>query len=383
MSYKAFEFSLKTAYVFAENPVEALKEQLLKHQPKKPFVLCLDFMTHIPTEAFEGTNIPYVMRTDVISNPTDVYVNSCAAEATAAGCDFVIGIGGGSVIDSCKSVAMLIANPTEGGIWDYVSFTKQPEKPALPVGLVVTIPSTGSESNPSAVISNDEIQEKLIYTEDSMRPTFSITSPSLTYSLPAYPAACGICDILSHLLEQYLHNDTHVDVSDNMLIGVMKAVVQWGPEAMKDPKNFDAKANLLWASYLAMSRVLSSGHDENWISHMVEHGISAMFNLAHGAGMTIVMPAYVDLVTPTDVSGRIARLSAEVFGQPGVPAGQLMREFFTGLGMPVTLPQANIQLTDEQLKACAEKALPWGPTDIAGYESFTVEACMKLLESVR
>ena len=383
MSYKAFEFSLKTAYVFAENPVEALKEQLLKHQPKKPFVLCLDFMTHIPTEAFEGTNIPYVMRTDVISNPTDVYVNSCAAEATAAGCDFVIGIGGGSVIDSCKSVAMLIANPTEGGIWDYVSFTKQPEKPALPIGLVVTIPSTGSESNPSAVISNDSIQEKLIYTEDSMRPTFSITSPSLTYSLPAYPAACGICDILSHLLEQYLHNDTHVDVSDNMLLGVMKAVVQWGPEAMKDPKNFDAKANLLWASYLAMSRVLSSGHDENWISHMVEHGISAMFNLAHGAGMTIVMPAYVDLVTPTDVSGRIARLSAEVFGQPGVPAGQLMREFFTSLGMPVTLPQANIQLTDEQLKACAEKALPWGPTDIAGYESFTVEACMKLLESVR
>ena len=188
MSYKAFEFSLKTEYVFAENPVEALKEQLLKHQPKKPFVLCLDFMTHIPTEAFEGTNIPYVMRTDVISNPTDVYVNSCAAEATAAGCDFVIGIGGGSVIDSCKTVAMLIANPTEGGIWDYVSFTKQPEKPALPVGLVVTIPSTGSESNPSAVISNDSIQEKLIYTEETMRPRFSITSPSLTYSLPAYPA---------------------------------------------------------------------------------------------------------------------------------------------------------------------------------------------------
>ena len=383
MSYKAFEFSLKTEYVFAENPVDALKNQLQKHQPKKPFVLCLDFMTHIPTEAFGEVQIPYVMRTDVISNPTDVYVNSCAAEAAAAGCDFVIGIGGGSVIDSCKAVAMLIANPTEGGIWDYVSFTKQPENPALPVGLVVTIPSTGSESNPSAVISNDAVQEKLIYTEATMRPRFSITSPSLTYSLPAYPAACGICDILSHLLEQYLHNDTHVDVSDNMLLGVMKAVVQWGPVAMEDPKNFDAKANLLWASYLAMSQVLGVGHDENWISHMVEHGISAMFNLAHGAGMTIVMPAYVDLVTPTDVSGRIARLSAEVFGQPGRPAGQLMREFFKKLGMPVTLSEANIHLTEEQVKACAEKALPWGPTDITGYESFTVEACMKLLESVR
>ena len=383
MSYKAFEFSLKTEYVFAENPVDALKTQLQKHQPKKPFVLCLDFMTHIPTEAFGEVQIPYVMRTDVISNPTDVYVNSCAAEAAAAGCDFVIGIGGGSVIDSCKAVAMLIANPTEGGIWDYVSFTKQPENPALPVGLVVTIPSTGSESNPSAVISNDAVQEKLIYTEATMRPRFSITSPSLTYSLPAYPAACGICDILSHLLEQYLHNDTHVDVSDNMLVGVMKAVVQWGPVAIEKPDCYDAKANLLWASYLAMSRVLGVGHDENWISHMVEHGISAMFNLAHGAGMTIVMPAYVDLVTPTDVSGRIARLSAEVFGQTGRPAGQLMREFFKKLGMPVTLAEANIHLTEEQVKACAEKALPWGPTDITGYESFTVEACMKLLESVR
>ena len=383
MSYKSFEFSLKTDYVFAEDAVEALKTQLEKHQPKKPFVLCLDFMTHIPTQALSDLGMPYVMRTDVISNPTDVYVNSCAAEAAAAGCDFVIGIGGGSVIDSSKTVAMLIANPTEGGIWDYVSFAKQPENPALPVGLVVTIPSTGSESNPSAVISNDSIQEKLIYTEASMRPRFSITCPALTYSLPAYPAAAGICDILSHLLEQYLHNDTHVDVSDNMLVGVMKAVVKWGPVAMENPKSFEAKSNLLWASYLAMSQVMSVGHDENWISHMVEHGISAMFNLAHGAGMTIVMPAYVDMVTPTDVSGRIARLSAEVFGQPGVPAGQLMREFFTSLGMPVTLSQAKITLTEEQVKECAEKALPWGPTEITGYEPFTVEACMKLLESVR
>jgi alcohol dehydrogenase YqhD (iron-dependent ADH family) len=99
--------------------------------------------------------------------------------------------------------------------------------------------------------------------------------------------------------------------------------------------------------------------------------------------MTIVMPAYVDMVTPTDVSGRIARLSAEVFGEPGVPAGELMRKFFTKLGMPVTLSQAGITLTEEQRQAAAEKALPWGPTEITGYEPFTVEACMKLLESVR
>ena len=383
MSYKAFEFSLKTEYVFAEHAVDALKTQLERRKPSKVFVLCLPFMTHIPTQVLGELNLPYVMRTDVISNPTDVFVNSCAAEASAAGCDFVIGIGGGSVIDSCKTVALLMANPTEGGIWDYVSFSKTPANPALPVGLVVTIPSTGSESNPSAVISNDSIQEKLIYTEESLRPVFSITSPELTYSLPAYPAGAGIADILSHLLEQYLQNDTHVDVSDNMLVGVMKAVVQWGPVAMAEPANYDAKANLLWASYLAMSRVLSVGHDENWICHMVEHGLSAMFPLAHGAGMTIVMPAYVEMVTPTDVSGRIARLAAEVFGVPGGNAAELMRKFFTSLGMPVTLSQAGITLTAEQAQACAEKSLPWGPTLIEGYAPFTVESVLELLEKVR
>ena len=383
MSYKAFEFSLKTEYVFAEHAADALKNQLERRNPGKVMLLALPFMAHIPTQVLEALGIPYVIRTDVISNPTDVFVNDCAAQAAAEGCDFVLGIGGGSVIDSCKAVALLIANPTEGGIWDYVSFAKEPENPALPIGLVVTIPSTGSESNPSAVISNDAIQEKLIYTQDSLRPAFSITSPELTYSLPAYPAGSGIADILSHLLEQYLHNDTHVDVSDNMLLGVMKAVVQWGPVAMEKPDCYDAKANLLWASYLAMSRVLSSGHDENWICHMVEHGLSAMFPLAHGAGMTIVMPAYVDMVTPTDVSGRIARLSAEVFGEPGVPAGELMRRFFVKLGMPVKLSQAGITLTPEQEQACAEKALPWGPTDIVGYESFTQESVRKLLAAVR
>ena len=380
MSYKAFEFSLKTEYVFAEKAADAVKTQLERRKPAKPFVLALDFMKHVVVEPLEALGIPYVLRTDCISNPTDDFVNSCAAQATAEGCDFVLGVGGGSVIDSCKTVALLTANPTEGGIWDYVSFAKEPANPALPIGLVVTIPSTGSESNPSAVISNDRLQEKLIYTQDSLRPAFSITSPELTYSLPAYPAGAGISDILSHLLEEYLHNDTFVDVSDNMLIGVMKAVVKWGPKAMEQPDCFDAKANLLWASYLAMSRVMSVGHDENWISHMVEHGISAMFNLAHGAGMTIVMPAYVDIVTPTDRSGRISRLAAEVFGQPDRSAGDLLREFFSSLGMPVTLAQANITLTPEQAQACAEKALPWGPTEIDGYEPFTIESVLKLLE---
>lgn len=386
MSYKAFEFSLKTDYIFTENAAEALKAQLEHRKPAKLFVITSDARFRVVgqvCEMLDQTGRPYVLRTDCISNPTADFVNECSAQAAAEGCDFLLGIGGGSVIDAAKATAMLTANPTEGGIWDYISFAKEPGGKALPIGLIVTIPSTGSESNPSAVISNVQLGEKLIYTQPSLRPAFSITSPELTYTLPAYPAGAGIADILSHLLEQYLHNDTNVDVSDNMLLGVMKAVVKWGPKAMEQPDCYDAKANLLWASYLAMSQILSVGHDENWISHMVEHAISAKFNLAHGAGMAIVLPAYVDMIAPTDRSGRLARLAEEVFGQPHRPAGELLREFFAGLGMPVKLSQANIVLDEADAQDCAAKSIPWGPAEIDGYEPFILESALKLFKLAR
>ena len=383
MSYLPFEFSQKTDYVFTQDAAEALKAQLERYKPAKLLVIASDRAFKIVSAVLEEMGQAFIRRNDCMPNPTDEFVNSCAAQAQAEGCDFLLGVGGGSVIDASKAIAMLAANPNEGGIWDYVTFTKMPEKPALPLGLVVTIPSTGSESNPSAVISNNKVGEKLIYTEETMRPVFSITSPALTYSLPAYPSATGIADILSHLLEQYLHGDEHVDVSDNMLLGVMAAVVKWAPVSMEQPDNYDAKANLLWASYLAMSRVLGAGHSENWISHMVEHAISAKFDLAHGAGMSIVMPTYISMVEQDDKSGRMDRLSAEVFGRPGTPASQAMRDFLTGLGLPVTLAQANITLTEEGLKDCAVKAMPWGPMEVNGYAPFGPDEAAKLFELAR
>ncbi len=383
MSYKGFSFSLRTNYVFTQDAAQALKEQLGGCRPQKLYVLASERAFCVAAKALKEMGQPYVLRTGCMSNPTADFVNDCAGQVRAEKCDFLLAIGGGSVIDAAKAVAILAVNPTEGGIWDYVSFSKMPEKPALPIGLIVTIPSTGSESNSSAVISNPRLGEKLIYTEDSIRPAFSITSPELTYTLPAYFSGAGTADILSHLLEQYLHNDTCVDVSDNMLLGVMKAVVKWGPVAIEQPDNYDAKANLLWASYLSMSQVLSKGHSENWISHMVEHAISAKYDLAHGAGMAIVFPAYVSMINDQDVSGRLKRLSAEVFSQPGVPAAVLLRQFFAGLGMPVTLSQAGIVLSEEDIAGCAARAIPLGAVKPDGCPPFDRESAKKLFELVR
>lgn len=378
MSYQPFQFSQKTDYIFTHDACAALTEQLERYKPVKLFVLASERRFQLVSAALEALGQPYVLRTGCMSNPTAGFVNACAKQVVREGCDFLLGIGGGSVIDATKAIAILAANPAEGGIWDYVSFAKMPEKPALPLGLVVTIPSTGSESNPSAVISNPKNGEKLIYTESSLRPRFSITAPQLTYSLPAWYAGAGIADILSHLLEQYLHGDTHVNVSDNMLLGVMAAVVKWGPVAMEKPNDYDAKANLLWASYLAMSQVLGAGHAENWVSHMVEHAISAKFDLTHGAGMSIVLPAYVSMIAQSGVASRLERLSSEVFGKPGEPAHQLLRDFFASLGMPVTLSQAGIALTEEELDQCAAKAMPWGPMEVAGCAPFGAEEAKHL-----
>lgn len=383
MSYQPFSFSQKTDYIFTRDVTQALMEQLEHYRPTKLFVLASKRRFTLVEQALLQSAQPYVLRTGCMPNPTADFVDDCARQVLAEGCDFLLGVGGGSTIDAAKAIAMAASNPTQGGIWDYVSLSKGPERPALPVGLVVTIPSTGSECNASAVISNTALEEKLIYTEPTMIPVFSITGPELTYTLPKQPAAAGIADIFSHLLEQYLHNDSHVEVSDHMLLGVMKAVVQWGPVALEQPDHYDAKANLLWASYLAMSRVLAVGHAENWISHMIEHALSAKFDLPHGVGMSIVMPAYLSMIAPMDSSGRLKRLSEEVFGTSERPADDLLREFFTGLGLPVTLSQAGIDLEQDALEQCAAKAMPWGPMTVTGYEPFGRDQAKRLLETVR
>ena len=383
MSYRAFTFSAKTEYIFTQDISQALEKQLKRIAPVKLFVLASAARFHIVEDVLERLHLPYVLRSDGMPDPTSDFVDSCAAQIRETHCTFLLSVGGGSTIDAAKAAALLAANPTDGGIWDYIGSSKEPRNAALPVGVIVTIPSTGSESNPSAVISNPRTQEKRIYTQASLQPIFSITSPELTYTLPAYYAAAGIADILSHLLEQYLHNDSHVEVSDNMLLGVMKAVIQWGPISIEQPENYDAKANLLWAGYLAMSQVLGAGHDQNWISHMVEHALSAQFALSHGAGMSIVIPAYVEMIEGCDLSGRLARLTKEAFDLPEQSAAVLLRAFFASLGLPATLSQAGIVLTAEDAKICASKSLPWGPMKVAGYGAFTEAHVLALLEKVR
>ena len=248
------------------------------------------------------------------------------------------------------------------------------------MGVVLTIAATGSECDASFVISNGETQDKLLFTEDSTMPRFAVCNPELTYSVSAWQTACGVSDIMSHLLEQYLYNDSTCTVSDEMMLGLMRSVAQWGPVAVREGENYDARANLMLASTLAMNGLVGAGHDQNWVTHMLEHAVSAVWSdVAHGAGMACLLPCYLKLIAEHDSVGKLSRFANSVFGAED--AADALRRFYADMGLPTTLRElVGKEPTEEELSLVASKSLPWGPMQAGGYPDFTEESVAALFE---
>lgn len=382
MSYQPFCYAVPTEYCFTEDYLASLGQKLRQHRPKKLFVLASERGFSLISPLLKEMGQPYYWKSGCMANPTAQFVDGCAGELRRSGCDFLLGVGGGSTIDALKATALLAANPEAESCWDLIGGICQPQHPALPLGVLVTIPSTGSEANSSCVISNQDLLEKSIYTQESLCPVFAIASPALTYTLPPAQTAAGAADILSHLLETYLHGDSGVELSDNLLLGAMAAVVKWAPVCLREPENYDGRANLLWASYLAMNRIFAVGHSENWICHMVEHTLSAKYGLTHGAGMAMVLPAYIRTLSGEAIQRRLCRLSREVFGREGEPAWKLLKAFFYSLGLPTSLSEGNLRPEQQELQDCAEKAMAWGPVAVNGLPPFTQMDAYALLQSI-
>ena len=265
--------------------------------------------------------------------------------------DFLIAIGGGSVIDTCKAIAMGV--PYEGDFWDFFS-GKNPEK-ALPIGVVLTIAGTGSEGSPDAIITNEETLEKNAAGADCLRATFSIMDPELTESLPPYQTACGVTDIISHAFERYFTNTPGVETTDRLLEGVVLAMLHEGLTVMKDPHNYDARANIMWGGMVAHNDVMGVGRQQDWNSHHLEHVLSAMYDCAHGAGMAVIMPAWMDYCIEHHDPSRFAQMAVRIFGcqmdwdDPKRTAHEGVEAFRTWLrkmGMPLTFEEIGAKAED-------------------------------------
>ena len=265
--------------------------------------------------------------------------------------DFLLAVGGGSVIDTAKAIAA--GAVYHGDFWDFFS-GKAPEK-ALPVGTVLTIAASGSEGSPDAIITKADTLEKNAAEADCLRPRFSILNPALTESLPPYQTACGVTDIMAHAFERYFTNTPDVETTDRLLEGVLLAMLHEGRRVMEDPHNYEARANIMWAGMVCHNDVMGVGRKQDWNSHHLEHVLSALYDCAHGAGLAVIMPAWMRYCVEHGGEKRFAQMAVRVFGcqmdfddpkRTAMEGVNAFRAFLKDIGMPLTFAEIGAKAED-------------------------------------
>jgi len=294
-------------------------------------------------------------------NPRIESVRTGAETCKANGIDLVLAIGGGSVIDCAKVIAA--AACYEGDAWDLVIKPKNIAK-ALPIFTVLTLSATGSEMDNIAVISDLSKNEKLGTASPHMAPTMSILDPTYTYSVSPRQTSAGTADIMSHTLENYFTNVVGADLQARFCEGVLKTCIKYGPIALAEPNNYEARANLMWASSIAINGLLSGGAKVPWCVHPMEHELSAFYDITHGEGLAILTPFWMDHVLSDATAPKFAEFGVNVWGLApsedtmavAKQAIQCTRDFFRQMHLPATLREVGID--EANFDIMAEKAAP-------------------------
>lgn len=319
----------------------------------KKYVKANGLLDRIET-SLSTIGIEYVEFGGIDANPTDDKVYEAIDIARDKHVDGLLAIGGGSVIDTAKAIAAGV--PYNGDFWDFFS-GRAIVKNALPVGVVLTIPGAGSEGSGNAVITKRETLQKISLRTDSiLKPRFAIVDPELTFTLTAYQTACGIVDMMSHIMERYFSPTSRVEVSDRMAEGLLMALINEAPKALTDPTDYQTRANIEWAGTLAHNGLVGCGRREDWVSHFMEHEISAVYGVTHGAGLAVVIPAWMAFMAHHKPS-KVAQLGRRVFEvdapddrTAAIEAVASLRAFFSAvLHMPLTFKGLGIAEPDIDL----------------------------------
>ncbi|WP_298112037.1 iron-containing alcohol dehydrogenase [uncultured Bacteroides sp.] len=287
-------------------------------------------------------------------NPTDGKVYQGIELAKKENIDLLLAVGGGSVIDTAKAIAAGV--PYSGDFWDFFEGKAKVEA-ALKVAVVLTIPAAGSEGSGNAVITKEATLQKLgIKVPGLLRPVFSIMNPELTYTLPPFQTACGAADMMAHIMERYFSNTPDVELTDRISEGVLKAIIEEAPKAMKNPQDYGARANLMWAGMVAHNDICGVGREEDWSSHALEHEVSAVYGVAHGAGLSVIFPAWLTWMTTHNLP-KLVQFAVRVWDVPaeGNPEAvalegiRRLRRFFSSLELPITFRELGIPEPDIDL----------------------------------
>ena len=261
-------------------------------------------------KSLDECGISYSELGGVSPNPRDTLVYQGIELCRKEGIDFILAVGGGSVIDSAKAISAGV--PYDGDFWDFYCGKKKIET-ALPIGVVLTIAAAGSEGSGDSVITKEEGLLKRGAGSDALRAKFSILNPELTQTLPAYQTACGATDIMAHVFERYFTNTKEVEITDRLCEAVLLTMIKETPRVIADPNNYEARANIMWAGMVAHNGLVGVGRSQDWNSHGIEHELSALYDCAHGAGLAVIMPAWMEFVYKHDVM-RFCEMATRVFG---------------------------------------------------------------------
>ncbi len=294
--------------------------------------------------------IKYVKLGGVRPNPRSGLVYEGIELCRRENVDFILAVGGGSVIDSAKAIAA--GAVYDGDFWDF--FQGKPIDKALPVGTILTIAAAGSEGSPGTVITKEEGTFKRGINGEALRPVFSILNPALSHTLSPFQTACGITDIMAHLFERYFTTTKEVEVTDRMIEALLLTMIREAPRVIQDPDNYQARANIMWAGMMAHNDSCGVGRKQDWASHDIEHELSAIYDCAHGAGLAVVFPAWMTYNLKHDIN-RFAQLAVRVWGcqmdfsypettaKAGIAA---LKQFFQCIGMPSNFSELGAKEAD-------------------------------------
>ena len=386
---KNFNFVMPTKIIFGKGTETKVGEAILDQKGEKVLVLfgggsvkksgLLDKVY----DSLDKASLEYVSLGGVVPNPRLSKVREGIDLCLKENVDFILAVGGGSVIDSAKAIGYGITN--EEDVWDFFINKAEP-KSCAPIGVILTLSGAGSETSDGSVVTNEDGWLKRACGSDYSRPRFAIMNPELTYSLSAYQTACGGTDILMHTMERYFTTVTNVELSDGFCESLMKTVMHNLKIVLKNPEDYDACAEVMWAGSLSHNGLLSCGRIGDWATHELEHELSGKFDVTHGAGLAAVWGSWARYVLKTDVA-RFAQFAVNVMGctmdyhdaeKTAYEGIETLESFFRSIGMPVSIKELGLELSQKQVEELAESASNHGQSTIGEFKKLHKEDIVKI-----